>query len=322
MRVIEPHGSEGATRAPDPADAPPGPLTDLLTLARPLHAAKTLLLVPLAVVDAGRWTFTALGEAAWAAAGFVLAGAVVYVGNDIADRHRDRHHPVKRHRPVAAGRVSVRAACLYGTVLLALLGAVVAAAPGRPFWPLLAYLALNAAYSRALKHIPLVDVTAVALGFALRLVHGYLAVGARMSGWLVLTVFSASLLLVVGKRRQELLTAGIAHRPALRGYSVELADQLLQLTCVLTAVSGLLYLRTEAPFGPYGEVVTLFAAPLTLFALFRYLQVVLVDGGGGDPVRWVLRDRRIAGAGVALALLLGTALLLARHPAAALGILP
>ncbi|WP_214107649.1 UbiA prenyltransferase family protein [Acrocarpospora catenulata] len=310
MRVIEP--------VPPVAErSGTSPLRDLIALVRPLHAAKSVLLVPLALLDTGQWTLTALGQVAWAVAGFLLAGACVYIGNDLLDRDRDRLHPVKRHRPIAAGGVSVRAAYLYRAGLLALLAVLVAVGPGRPYWPLLAYLALNVAYSRALKHVPLVDVGTVALGFALRVVQGYAAIGEPISGWLVVTVFSLSLLLVIGKRRRELLESGPEHRPALRGYSVELTGHLLQITSVLAAVSGLIYLRSEAPLGPYGLAAMLLSTPFALFALFRYLQVVLVDGGGGDPVRGVLRDRGLAVTGLGLAVVLGVTLLLANHPSLA-----
>ncbi|MBP2708423.1 UbiA prenyltransferase family protein [Microbispora sp. RL4-1S] len=321
MRVIESPGRPPGRRPGRPPGRP-RPVADLLALARPAHAAKSLLIVPIALADAGVVTAGALGRLAWAAGAFVLAGAAVYVGNDIADRHRDRHHPVKRDRPVASGRVPVRAAALYCLALLGLLGVVLCAGPDRPYWPVLAYLALNLAYSRVLKHLPLVDVGAVALGFALRVLQGCLVAGDRISGWLMVAVFSMALVLVIGKRRQELLDSGPAHRPALRGYSVELANQLLQLTCVLAAVAGLIYLRSEAPLGPYGQAAMLLCTPPALFALFRYLKAVLVDGRGGDPVRGLLGDRGIAAAGVAIAVVLGAATLLARHPALVPAITP
>ncbi|MCT9929885.1 UbiA prenyltransferase family protein [Planotetraspora sp. A-T 1434] len=326
MRVIEPPfnaepESTAESAVEKPASARPRTVAALVALIRPLHSAKSLLLVPIALVDTGGWTLPALGRIGWAIAAFVLAGACVYVGNDIVDRHRDRLHPVKCHRPIAAGHVPVRVALVYLAFLLAVLCGVIGFGPGRPYWPVLAYLVLNVAYSRVLKHIPLIDVGAVALGFALRVIQGYLAIGERISGWLVVAVFSLSLLLVIGKRRQELVESGPAHRPALRGYSVELADHLLQLTCVLSAIAGLIYVRTEAPLGPYGQAAMLLSTPLALFALFRYLKVVLVDGGGGDPVRGLLRDRGIAATGVALAIVLGVTTVLARHPALAAEIL-
>jgi decaprenyl-phosphate phosphoribosyltransferase len=290
------------------ADRRPSRLAELVALSRPLHATKNLLLVPVALVDTPQATAAQFGAIGWPVLAFTLAGACVYVGNDIADRDRDRHHPVKRDRPIATGRISVRAGILYCAALLALLGTLVAVAPGGPYWPVLAYLALNVAYSRGLKHVPLLDIGAVALGFVLRVMQGYVTLDEPISAWLVVAVFSMCLLLLIGKRRHELITAGLAHRPALSGYSVELTDQLLPLCGVLSIVSGLTYLATDAPFGAYQRVAMLLSTPFALFVLFRYLQVLVVHRDGGDPVRILLRDRAMAVAGVlwlgALAVLL------------------
>jgi 4-hydroxybenzoate polyprenyltransferase len=286
----------------------PSPITELVALSRPAHALKNLLLVPVALLDVPRWTVAGLGSLAWPVLAFSLAGAAVYVGNDIADRDRDRHHPVKRDRPIAAGRISVRAGVLYCATLLALLAALVTVAPGGPYWPVLAYLAVNVAYSRGLKHVPLLDIGAVALGFVLRATQGYVTLGAPVSAWLLVAVFSVCLLLLIGKRRHELITAGPAHRPALGGYSVELTDQLLPLCGVLSVVSGLTYLATDSPLGDHRQLAVLLSAPIALFVLFRYLQVLVVHREGGDPVRMLLRDKAMAVAGVlwlgALAVLL------------------
>jgi 4-hydroxybenzoate polyprenyltransferase len=273
------------------------PLVELVALSRPLHAMKNLLLVPVALVDTPHWTVADFAVIGWSAIVFTLAGACVYIGNDIADRDRDRQHPVKRDRPIAAGRISVRAGIFYCATLLALLGTLVAVAPGGPYWPVLAYLALNVAYSRGLKHVPLLDIGTVALGFVLRVVQGYVTLDEPVSAWLMVAVFSMCLLLLIGKRRHELITAGLAHRPALHGYSVELTDQLLPLCGVLSIVSGLTYLATDAPFGAYQQLAVLLSAPFALFVLFRYLQVLVVHRDGGDPVRILLRDRSMVVAG-------------------------
>lgn len=284
------------------------PVKELIALSRPAHALKNLLLVPVALLDVPQWTVEGLGALAWPVLAFSFAGAAVYVGNDIADRERDRRHPVKRDRPVAAGRVSVRAGVLYCAALLAVLAALVTFAPGGPYWPVLAYLVLNVAYSRGLKHRPLLDIGAVALGFVLRATQGYVTLGAPVSAWLLVTVFSICLVLLIGKRRHELITAGPAHRPALRGYSVELTDQLLPLCGVLSVVAGLTYLATDSPLGDFRQLAVLLSAPFALFVLFRYLQVLVVHREGGDPVRMLLRDRAMAVTGVvwlgALAVLL------------------
>jgi 4-hydroxybenzoate polyprenyltransferase len=326
MHVMESDGAQESARRQNLPRAltmvsAPRLAVDLVSLIRPLHSAKALFLVPIALIDVSPLTPTAVGAVAWAALAFVLAAAAVYVGNDLADRHRDRHHPVKCRRPIAAGRVPVWGGYLYCIVLLALLTVVIVVA-GVPYWPVLAYLGLNLAYSSVLKHIPLVDVGTVALGFVLRVVQGYLAVGEQAAGWLLVSVFSLSLLLLIGKRRQELLEAGIAHRPALHGYSVELANWLLQITAVLALVAGLTYLGTEAPFGPdHGQTAMVVSTPFALFALFRYLQIQLVGRGDSDPVRVLLRDRAMVAITVLWVATLGVTVALAHHPALANAVL-
>ncbi|GAA5049329.1 4-hydroxybenzoate polyprenyltransferase [Thermocatellispora tengchongensis] len=315
MHVVE---SADAPQSPGRAGPAPGVrprtrLADLAALIRPSHAAKAILLVPIALVAASPWRLAEVGGIALATLAFILASAAVYIGNDIADRHRDRHHPVKCRRPIAAGRVGPLTACLYCGVLLALLGAIVAREPGA-YWPVLVYLALNVAYSRHLKHLPLVDVGTVAFGFVLRVVQGYEVTGGPVAAWLLVAVFSMSLLLLLGKRRQELLETGAAHRPALRGYSMELTNWLLQIASVLALISGLMYLRDEGPFGPeHGQTAMLLSTPFALLALFRYLQIQLVDEDGGDPVRVLLRDRVMVANAVVWAATLGVTLLLARN---------
>jgi 4-hydroxybenzoate polyprenyltransferase len=307
-----------ATNPPTATNAPAVPRlgTDLVALVRPLHWAKSVLVVPIALIDTPHWTLATIGRIAWAILAFILASSVVYVGNDIVDRHRDRHHPTKRRRSIAAGRVTVAMAVALCAVLGAGLVLLLITGPIGAAWPVLAYLALNVAYSRRLKHVPLVEAGVVALGFVLRAVQGYVVTDQPASEWLLITVFSGCLLLVIGKRRQELLEVGSVHRPALRGYSVELVSHLLQLAGGITVVAGLLYLRTEAPFGPYGQVATLISVPFAFFALSRYLQVVLVHSGGSDPVRVLLGDRPIVIAAILWTVALGVTLVAARFPAA------
>ena len=223
------------------------------------------------------------GRAGLAVLAFILASAAVYVTNDIADRARDRAHLTKRHRPIASGRVSPWTAGVLAALLVAGLAAVIGAAVTQ-WWPLLAYLVVNVAYSLVLKHVPLVDLFVVASGFVLRLVQGYVVIDAPSSGWLTLCVLAVCLLLILGKRRHELRAGGVAHRPALAGYNEHLVDQLLVLTAAITLITYQLYVSTFS-------ATALLTVPFALFALFRYLQVVLVNAGGGSPVRVLLRDR-------------------------------
>lgn len=265
-------------------------IRDLLQLLRPGQWVKNLLVVSVPLLDLRAWSVATLGRIGAAVLAFTVASGLVYIVNDIADRHRDAAHPTKRLRPIASGRVTVRAAALLAVGQAALLAGIVAVRGLADSWPILAYLVLSFAYSVKLKHLPILDVFAVAAGFVLRLVQGYLAVGQAVSGWLATSVFALCLLLTIGKRRHELTVSGVGHRPALRGYTVALTDQLMLLSAVLTVGAYLLFLRTEAPLGAYATAATILSTPFALFGVFRYLQLVMISGGGGRPVRTLLRD--------------------------------
>lgn len=286
-----------SAKAPPVRPAPPGRtagrglrIRDLLSLLRPDQWAKNLLVVPVALLDLDVWRPATVLRVGWAIVVLTVASALVYTLNDVVDRHRDAGHPTKRHRPVAAGRISVRTAAMLAAAEVALLVALCGLQPWARSWPVAGYLLLAVTYSFALKHVALVDVFLIAAGFGLRLMQGYVALGIDVAGWLLTCVFSLCLLLAVGKRRQELAATGGAHRPALRGYTVLLTEQLMVLSAVLSVGAYLLYLRTEAPLGAYGVPAAVLCTPLALFALFRYLQLVLVGSGGENPVRLLLRD--------------------------------
>jgi decaprenyl-phosphate phosphoribosyltransferase len=309
-------------RSADPPRARTEASDGLLALVRPSQWVKTVLVVPLALVTTGAFGVAGLYRTGWAVVAFAVASSIIYVIDDIADRHRDRLHPVKRSRPIAAGRVPVRAAALLAVALAGALLAILVLGPAMPWWPLLAYLALNVAYVRVLKHQPLIEIGTVATGFVLRVTQGYLALGTRPPAGLLLAVFCTCLVLVLGKRRQELLVAHADHRPALRGYSVELIDHLLQFTCTLTVAATLFYLQGETSFGRYAPAAAFVSAPFALFAVSRYLQAVLVRGVGGDPVRALLHDRAIVITALLWSAVLVTISAFAHDPALARNLLP
>lgn len=146
-----------------------------------------------------------------------LSGAM-YLLNDVADRHKDRLHPDKRHRPVAAGQLRPGAAVAAAAALIALgLAAGVGLSP-RFALAGLAYVTLLGAYSVWLKHVVIVDVLVVAIGFVLRAVAGALAIDVAISGWLLICTILLALFLALGKRRHEVLAleaSAALHRPIL-----------------------------------------------------------------------------------------------------------
>jgi decaprenyl-phosphate phosphoribosyltransferase len=299
--VRAPHSAPtpAPTSATTPYAAPRrNPLPDLLTLSRPYQWLKNPLAVALALLTIPVWDAGTLAGIAWSTGLFVAASVAVYVLNDVLDRHRDGLHPVKRRRPLASGRLRVSTALVFLAVVCALFAAGVTLASPARCWPVLVYLGLNLAYSLRLKHIPLVDAFCVALGFVLRTLQGYTATGQPASGWLLLSVFAVCLLMVFGKRRHELARGNAAHRPALRGYTVPYLDHLTVISATLATVGYLLCVRSDMALHHGTATLILLTAPCAFFAVFRYLQLLVVGHGGADPVRTLSGDRLLVGSGL------------------------
>lgn len=214
---------------------------------------------------------------------FCVASSAAYVLNDIRDVERDRRHPKKAtSRPIAAGTVSISAAY----ALLGALYAVVAIgfffAPGA-MAVIAGYLALNFAYTFALKHQPVVDIFVVALGFVLRVYAGAVALAVPVSGWMFVTTLCLALYLAAVKRGQELKQIGVEGRLVLHKYSASLVDRYAQMSATGALVFYGMFVMSSKP----KLVITV---PLVLFGLFRYWYVVEELEGGESPTDAFLAD--------------------------------
>jgi 4-hydroxybenzoate polyprenyltransferase len=224
---------------------------------------------------------------------FCLLASAVYTLNDVADIEADRVHRLKRHRPIASGRVPVAWARAMTLVLVVF---TLSAAPllGWGFFAAaLAYFALNLAYSFELKRIAYLDVSCISAGFVLRVVAGGLATGITVSSYLLLCTALISLFLGFGKRRHELAAAhtkGARQRAALESYTVSGLERALYVTAALTSVSYLVYTldsRTRAFFKSD------WLWPSTLFVVLgvlRFLQIVRHRPRAESPTQEILRD--------------------------------
>ena len=246
----------------------------------------------------GRRLFDAAAVAD-AAAGFAvfcgLSGAV-YLINDVADREADRRHPLKKRRPIASGSLTVPAAL--GSAI-ALIGAGLAGAflLGWRFGLVSAgYLGLLVLYSGLLKHIVILDVLTISVGFVLRAVAGAFAVGVEISQWLLVCTILGALFIALAKRRHELvlLADGAAgHRPILGEYSEHLLDQMIGVAAAATLVAYIFYTispetQQKLKFGtPWLELTI----PFPIYGIFRYLYLVHRREGGGSPADLLLNDR-------------------------------
>lgn len=239
---------------------------------------------------------------------FCLVSSAGYIYNDILDKEEDALHPIKCHRPLAAGQVSVGEAQKLVVILaVAAIGAGFSLDLSFGFIVLL-YFLLTVAYSLWLKKLVLIDLLALAAGFVLRAAGGAVAVGVMISPWLLICTTLLSLFLGLGKRRHELLfleDGASAHRITLDDYSPELLNQLLSSVTAATLVSYSIYTFTSG----HGLVMML-TIPFVLFGLFRYLYLIYCRDLGGSPEEVLLTDRQLLGTvilwGVAVLLILGT----------------
>ena len=229
-----------------------------------------------------------------ATAGFVVfcaASSAIYIVNDLVDLDRDRHHPVKRNRPLAAGTVTPIQAVVLAVVLLVF--SIVGAFALRPEFGVitLAYIALMVAYSFWLKHIVLIDVFAIAAGFVIRAVAGAIVVGVPISPWLYVCTVLAALFVALAKRRHELLllsTGAGRHRRILEEYSPELLDQLITVVTAATVMAYSLY-TFSAENLPKNHAMML-TLPFVLYGIFRYLYLMYMKNGGGSPEEVLMKD--------------------------------
>ena len=309
--------------APSGSGSPASSQLSITAVAAPVWAALAAMrprqwikngLVILALIFAQRLTdLGAIGRVALAFWAFCFAASAVYIVNDIADRERDRLHPEKRLRPIAAGRLSVRGAiftaalCLVACAVLTywLVARALSGQPD-PFVPwggspllftatLAAYLGVNTGYSLWLKHQVLWDVFIIAAGFVFRALAGALAIPVPISPWFYLCTTFLALLLALGKRRAELLllSDGAAeHRSNLRHYTLQLLDQLMAVVVTCTLITYSLY-TFQGEGANHGLMVTV---PFVIFGVFRYLYLVYVKDAGQRPDELLWRDRQILGA--------------------------
>ena len=228
---------------------------------------------------------------------FCLVSSAFYLLNDICDRGSDRLHPVKRHRPIAAGLISPRSAAVVAGTLFAFgfIPSLVMFARHIDRWPMIAvvlgYSAMQLAYSFRLKRAAYLDVVVLAAGFVLRAMAGTYVLGVRLSPWLLACAFSLSLFLALCKRRHEKLVSEES-RPALAGYRMPVLDMLVSSSAMSTLALYVAYTLIPETVTRYscGSDLAFSAIPVAL-GLVRYLYLTYSRADVGRPDKVVLTDR-------------------------------
>ncbi len=262
-------------------------------LIRPTHWIKNgFILSPLLV--SAVFGFQELTQAVIAVAIFCAAASSVYVWNDLLDQDRDRLHPTKRERPIAAGIISTRLAWIIALCLASI--AIVATRLFLPeiSVPLIAYFALNIAYTLKLKHVVLIDIFAVAANYIIRIVAGSLAIHQPITPWMTVLGTLLALFLALGKRRGERMECGDTagdHRSTLNEYSPKFLDRLLLITTPTIIAAYIIYTLSASLAERVQSTWMPLTIPFVLYGMFRYFYLMYQKGSGQSPTLTLLKDR-------------------------------
>lgn len=275
------------------------PLPPALRLLRLHHWVKSgFIAAPLffspGYVTAENVTRVGLGILFWS-----LLASAIYILNDWRDRDSDRQHPVKKTRPLAAGTVSPQFAFGMMAVLLAV--AVAGSVWLSPVFArfLLVYTAINLAYSLRLKHVAVIDVMCIAMGFVLRVMAGAVLIHIEPSAWIVIMTGLLALFLGFAKRRDDIVKQlSSEHRKSLDGYSRNFIDTTLAITLGAVLVSYLIYTTDPEVMERLHSRNLYYTAPFVIYGMLRYLQITLVKERSGSPTLIVLTDKPILIAGI------------------------
>ena len=270
-------------------------MLDLLRAMRPAQWVKNLfVLLPALFAKAHTAKDpTLLGQAGLGVLAFLLLSSAVYLMNDVLDADRDRLHPVRRHRPIASGALSIPAAVTGALASLVGAYAIGYALGGEFSLAATAYLAINVAYSGGLKRVAWVDVLCIAIGFVVRVLAGCSAIRlepSEISYYLIGCTFLGALFLALGKRRHELASLGDAARRSLGGYRKGTLDAAMIGVGAATLGVYVLYTFSGRTLEYFGTHRLAFMIPFVAFGIVRFLGVVRRPGETRSPTDVILRD--------------------------------
>jgi len=268
-------------------------LISLIHLARPHQYLKNGF-VWLPLFFAGQVQHLApLVHTFYAFIAFCLAASSIYIINDIRDAQEDKLHPVKRFRPIASGELSRFEALSFFAILFFGTAAVSSLLlPTSFLYVVGGYIVLNLAYSAFLKHVAIIDVVCIAMGFVLRVRAGGIAGDVAISPWIMIMTFLLAIFLALAKRKDDLLLSddGLGLRKSLDGYNAEFISSSMIVMASVIIVSYILYSVSPEVIEKHGTPNLYLTAFWVIVGLLRYMQITFVKQQSGSPTLILLKD--------------------------------
>jgi len=225
---------------------------------------------------------------------FSLSASSIYIFNDYMDIEVDRLHPKKRKRPLASGEVSKKSAKSLIAILSIVGISLMAVVSLKALYVLLLYVGLNIAYTLHLKHIAILDITIIAIGFVLRLFVGAFATDIKLSMWIVVMTFLLALFMALAKRRDDVLiylNTGKKMRKVIDGYNLQFLDTAMAIMASVVIVAYTIYTTSSEVVARVHSEYLYLTALFVILGVLRYLQITFVEEESGSPTKIVLKDR-------------------------------
>ncbi len=225
---------------------------------------------------------------------FSLTASAIYTLNDYHDIEEDRQHPKKKSRPLASGAISKSQAIIIMAVLGTAGFVLMATLSLKAVGILAAYVIMNIAYSFYLKHVAILDVTIIAIGFVLRLFIGSAVTGIPLSMWIVIMTFLLALFMALAKRRDDVLIyldTGKKMRKVINGYNLQFLDTAMAIMASVVIVAYTIYTTSAEVVERVHSEYLYLTALFVILGIMRYLQVAFVLKDSGSPTKIVLKDR-------------------------------
>ena len=269
-------------------------IKNMLILLRPHQYIKNVFIfMPLFFVGQITDVETIL-NAVVAFIAFSISASAIYILNDYKDIEEDRQHPKKKYRPLASGAVSPKIAIALMIMLLVVGVSLMEILSFQAFCVLCIYIIINFSYSFYLKHIAILDITIVAIGFVLRLFVGSAVTEVPLSMWIIIMTYLLALFLALAKRREEVMlfiSLGKTTRKVISGYNLQLIDSAMTIMASVVIVAYILYATSsEIPERMHAEYLYL-TALFVILGVLRYLQITLVENNSGSPTNILIKDK-------------------------------
>lgn len=270
------------------------PITTYIQLMRPHQHVKNLFIFAPLFFGLRITDVALLSKTCFAFFAFSLVASAVYIFNDYHDAEDDRRHPKKKNRPLASGSISKKGAIYFMAVLL-MGGLGLSYLLSHALIRItLFYVALNIAYTVKLKHVAIIDLFIIAIGFVIRLFIGSAVTQIALSEWIILMTFLLALFLAIAKRRDDViifLSSGEKMRKVIDGYNLDILNLSMSIVASITIVSYIMYTISPEIIAKAHSDKLYYSVIFVMLGMMRYMQISFVEGGSGSPTEVLLRDR-------------------------------